>query len=56
MSAPARTMPVSDSIITLSRSTQPLAAAASISENSPETWYAATGTSTSARTSEITSW
>ena len=36
--APARAIPVSDSIISRSPSTHPLAAAASIVEYSPDTW------------------
>ena len=43
-------MPVSASRIALSRSIQPFAAAASIIAYSPETWYAATGTSTASAT------
>ena len=44
--APARRMAVSVSEITRSRSSQPLAAAASTIANSPLTWYAATGSYT----------
>ena len=46
--APARRIAVSVSSITRSRSSQPFAAAASTIAYSPETWYAATGTSTAA--------
>lgn len=49
-SAPARRIEVSTSSIARSRSTQPLAAAASTIAYSPETLYAATGTSTASRT------
>lgn len=45
MSAPARLMATRDSFIILSSSTHPLAAAALIMANSPETWYAASGRS-----------
>src|SRR5690606_29979064 len=45
MSAPALRIPVRVSRIARSRSIQPFAAAASIIAYSPETWYAATGTS-----------
>ena len=50
MSAPARRIEVSVSRIAGSRSIQPLAAAASTMAYSPETLYAATGTSTASRT------
>ena len=53
--APARRIDVSVSSIARSRSIQPLAAAASTIAYSPEIWYAATGTSTAARTAETTS-
>ncbi len=43
MSAPARLMPVSVSIITRSSSSQPFCAAAFSIEYSPLTWYAAVG-------------
>ena len=50
MSAPARRMEVRVSTIARSRSIQPFAAAASTIAYSPETLYAATGTSTASRT------
>ena len=55
MSAPARRIEVSVSMIAASRSIQPLAAAASTMEYSPEMLYAATGTSTASRTRRTTS-
>ena len=55
MSAPARRIEVSTSTMAASRSIQPLAAAASTMEYSPEMLYAATGTSTAARTACTTS-
>lgn len=48
-------MEVSVSSIARSRSSQPFSAAASTIANSPLIWYAATGTSTVARTAETTS-
>ncbi len=55
MSAPARRIAVSVSMMIRSRSIQPFAAAASTIAYSPETWYAATGRSTAARTAATTS-
>ena len=51
MSAPARTMAVTDSCAVARRSSQPRSAAAQIMAYSPDTWYAATGTSETAATS-----
>ena len=50
MPAPARRIAVSVSRIARSRSTQPLAAAASTIAYSPLTWYALTGTCTASAT------
>ena len=55
MSAPARRIEVRVSAIARSRSIQPFAAAASTIAYSPETLYAATGTSTASRTAGMTS-
>ena len=55
MSAPARLIAVRCSSATASPSIQPRSAAALIIAYSPDTWYAASGTSTSARASAITS-
>ena len=52
MSAPARRIDGSVSMIAGSRAIQPLAAAASTMAYSPETLYAATGTSTTSRTGD----
>src|SRR5262249_6421267 len=53
--ARARRIEVSVSVITRSRSIQPLAAAASTIAYSPDTWYAATGTGTASATWRTTS-
>src|SRR3954470_2453501 len=55
ISAPARRIPVSVSRMARSRSIQPFAAAASTIAYSPETWYAATGTSDTSATARSTS-
>src|SRR5262249_18737102 len=55
MSAPARLTAVMCSSATASPSIHPFSAAALIMAYSPDTWYAATGTSTSARTAAMTS-
>src|SRR5690554_1510881 len=54
-SAPARLMLSTLSSMARSRSIQPFAAAASIIEYSPDTWYAQTGTSLTAAASASTS-
>ena len=51
MPAPARRIDVSVSTMVRSRSIQPFAAAASTIAYSPDTWYAATGTSSRAASS-----